>query len=66
MPSFVGFVFTTIMLTAAMVQAVPIESSASGVTVTILSADEVKPHTGPVIPFSTPDGILEVVSEISI
>ncbi|WYZ37965.1 hypothetical protein EsH8_II_001471 [Colletotrichum jinshuiense] len=65
MPSFARFVLLAATLAAAMVQAAPVESTTQGFTVTILSADEVKPHTGPVVPVSAPDGIFVVSTEIS-
>ncbi|KZL63275.1 hypothetical protein CI238_07398 [Colletotrichum incanum] len=66
MPSVARLILLTATL-AAMVQAAPVESSSEpGDSVTILSAEEIKPHTGPVVPVSAPDGILEVVSEVSL
>ncbi|EFQ25640.1 uncharacterized protein GLRG_00784 [Colletotrichum graminicola M1.001] len=64
MPSIARLILLTATL-AAMVQAAPVASS-SEPGVTILSAEEVEPHTGPVVPVSAPDGILSVVSEIAV
>ncbi|KAL0934742.1 uncharacterized protein CTRU02_209333 [Colletotrichum truncatum] len=59
-------IFLAATLVAALAQAAPVSTSASDVTETILNADEVKPHTGPVVPSSAVDGVLEVVTEVTV